>query len=549
MAAINITDLNNAKLDVDHIAEIATSTANTSIDRLGNVKDTVKAAIDNIKAFNSRGAWVTATAYAVKDVVSSAGVWYACVVAHTSSAAFATDSPTKWRIHQAAVIPDLIIRSDYGSDAAFNAAKVGKTSIDSTLRMRSKSFISGDEEISGATVRDGFVVGRNLVGDTNCHGFADRTIISGVTDGGFHGAFDSTVRLEGTHNQNHLYSFQDRATYAGGVGGVLQNSAGFISQAVHSGAGTILDRIGYLVDPMAVMGGGAITSQRGFAVNHLGSAASNVGFWTGQTAATGYAFHAAGGGKSYHLGKFGLGVDPSIGALDFAGSGGVTGFLTSDASSVTFGASGNRTLKWVTGSDVRLQLDATTYTFKPWGDNTQKLGDAGFRWSVVYAGTGTINTSDAREKQQIQAIDAVVMRACAKINFCQFKFNDSVADKGDSARWHFGAIAQDVKAAFESEGLDPFAYGILCFDKWDDKFEHHPAVTENVADEYYAMLDGDGRQVLKKPAHQIVVKAAWDEKVQAAGERYGLRYDELLVLQCACLNGRLKAVEIDPEAQ
>ena len=41
MAAITITDLNNAKTDVDHLAAIATSTALTVTDRLGHSKKTI----------------------------------------------------------------------------------------------------------------------------------------------------------------------------------------------------------------------------------------------------------------------------------------------------------------------------------------------------------------------------------------------------------------------------------------------------------------------------------------------------------------------------
>lgn len=114
MTAITIADLTNAKLDVDHIAEIATSSSNTSTDRLGNVKSTVSSAIDAIKAFNSRGAWVTATAYAIKDVVQVSGTWYACVVAHTSSAAFATDSASKWRVHQGLSSSELSVLAGAG---------------------------------------------------------------------------------------------------------------------------------------------------------------------------------------------------------------------------------------------------------------------------------------------------------------------------------------------------------------------------------------------------------------------------------------------------
>ena len=41
MPAITVTDLNNAKLDVDHIADMATSTSPTATDRLGGVKKTM----------------------------------------------------------------------------------------------------------------------------------------------------------------------------------------------------------------------------------------------------------------------------------------------------------------------------------------------------------------------------------------------------------------------------------------------------------------------------------------------------------------------------
>ena len=48
----------------------------------------------------------------------------------------------------------------------------------------------------------------------------------------------------------------------------------------------------------------------------------------------------------------------------------------------------------------------------------------------------------------------------------KFKFNDSVAEKGDGARIHVGVIAQDVRDAFLAEGLDPYKYGLFCSDTW-----------------------------------------------------------------------------------
>ena len=144
----------------------------------------------------------------------------------------------------------------------------------------------------------------------------------------------------------------------------------------------------------------------------------------------------------------------------------------------------------------------------PYTDNVNSCGTASRRWSVVYAGTGTINTSDERSKQQITSDLSPELKAWAKVEFCKYKLNDAVEKKGkDGARWHFGVIAQQVKTAFESEGLDPFAYGILCYDELDET------------------LDDDG--VIIAPNNN-------------ASNRYGIRYEEALILECAYLRSLLK---------
>ena len=156
-----------------------------------------------------------------------------------------------------------------------------------------------------------------------------------------------------------------------------------------------------------------------------------------------------------------------------------------------------------------------------------QLGDSGQRWSVVYAGTGTINTSDERLKQQISYDLAPELKAWAKVNFCKYKFNDAVEIKGDGARWHFGVIAQEVKAAFESEGLDPFAYGILCYDEWDSE--------EEVLDEVlHDVLDDDGNVV------DVVKTVVIVNNKRDSGNRYGVRYEEALILECAYLRSKIK---------
>ena len=146
-------------------------------------------------------------------------------------------------------------------------------------------------------------------------------------------------------------------------------------------------------------------------------------------------------------------------------------------------------------------------TFQPVVDNTTGLGAASFRWSVLYAGTGTINTSDLREKQGIQALDAAEMRVAATLRglIRKFRFRDAVQEKGDAARIHVGVIAQDVMAAFQAEGLDPMCYGIVCYDEWGAEAEE---------------LDAEGN--VTKPALE-------------AGNRYGVRYEELLAFIIAAI--------------
>lgn len=150
-----------------------------------------------------------------------------------------------------------------------------------------------------------------------------------------------------------------------------------------------------------------------------------------------------------------------------------------------------------------------TQTLRPRTDSTYSLGGAARRWTVVYSDTPAINTSDEREKEQIQDIDAAVLRAWGNVNYQQFKFKDAVSKKGSGARWHIGLIAQRVKEAFEAEGIDPFAYGILCYDEWEEQEEK---IEEGVG----------------------VV-----QQFQAAGNRYGIRYEEALALECAYLRSRL----------
>jgi hypothetical protein len=103
-------------------------------------------------------------------------------------------------------------------------------------------------------------------------------------------------------------------------------------------------------------------------------------------------------------------------------------------------------------------------------DNLIDLGDSGSRFRTIYAGTGTINTSDRNEKQDIQDLSEVEKRIAVKIKSLikTFRFKDVIAEKGDIARIHTGVIAQEIRDAFTSEGLDAHRYALFCSDTWID---------------------------------------------------------------------------------
>lgn len=101
-------------------------------------------------------------------------------------------------------------------------------------------------------------------------------------------------------------------------------------------------------------------------------------------------------------------------------------------------------------------------------DNTRDLGGASNRWDDVYATNGTIQTSDANEKQDIAELDEAEKRVAvaAKGLIHKYRWRDAVAEKGDEARIHVGIIAQDLQAAFAAEGLDAGRYAMFISSTW-----------------------------------------------------------------------------------
>ena len=104
-------------------------------------------------------------------------------------------------------------------------------------------------------------------------------------------------------------------------------------------------------------------------------------------------------------------------------------------------------------------------------DNAMSNGASNRRWTEVFAVSSTINTSDENEKQDIEALsekEKKVAVSCKGL-IKKYRWKDAVAKKGNDARIHVGVIAQELKSAFEAEGLDASRYGMFCLDTWWEK--------------------------------------------------------------------------------
>lgn len=172
---------------------------------------------------------------------------------------------------------------------------------------------------------------------------------------------------------------------------------------------------------------------------------------------------------------------------------------------------------------------------RPGADNLYPIGTAGNRWSALFAASGSINTSDEREKLWRGALNASELRAAKRIigELGIYQWNDAVAEKGeDGARLHFGVRAQRAFAIMEDEGLDWRRYAWCCHDEWPDQVEP-----------IYEPAEGpDGQPIMRDTGHTRIVAPA--------GDRYGIRPDQfafwLIAAQAAIqanLEARLAALE------
>lgn len=241
--------------------------------------------------------------------------------------------------------------------------------------------------------------------------------------------------------------------------------------------------------------------------------------------------------------------DPT-GAKGFVGySGGDDTFYITNNLTGTMALQTNGDMNFFVSGALSCFMTATS--FRPGADNNKTLGHPSFRWSTVYAGTGTINTSDEREKTwrggMTEAEYSAALRIIKELGF--YQWNDAVAEKGKDARYHFGPRAQRVWSIMADEGLcDPIGkdgkpgrmpYAFMCWDEWEEQ-------TQAIMAERTIKAKYKGRgakRVEVEPERTERYDTGKTEVTIKAGNRYGVRTDQLIMFLIAAQDARLAALE------
>ena len=155
------------------------------------------------------------------------------------------------------------------------------------------------------------------------------------------------------------------------------------------------------------------------------------------------------------------------------------------------GTGGSSEVHLSSGNAAYKCIASSAGNWRPDTDNGQSIGTSGKRWSVIYAATGTINTSDQREKTGIttSALGSDFIKSLKPVSY-KWKVGKNVPlyekdadgnivldENGDpkylkdennnvvfgpvpGERTHWGFLAQEVKQSVDAAGVD-FAGWVL----------------------------------------------------------------------------------------
>lgn len=139
--------------------------------------------------------------------------------------------------------------------------------------------------------------------------------------------------------------------------------------------------------------------------------------------------------------------------------------------------------------------------------NSCQCGSSSNYWSGGYTQTAFTTISDERDKMKPVEISDALLDAWSEVKWTSYQYkNDALSNPADAVT-HFGAISQRIKEVFEKAGLEPLKYGFVQYDEWNEQ------------------LNDEG------------------DVVMPAGNRYGLRYEQCLVVEAAYQRRRMDRLE------
>lgn len=141
-------------------------------------------------------------------------------------------------------------------------------------------------------------------------------------------------------------------------------------------------------------------------------------------------------------------------------------------------------------SGVRLTTDGGASAFQPVVHNNLLCGVPSAAWAGGSTVAAFAVTSDRRAKCDIRSLSDSELRVGVKLIplISVFRLNAQVEKQGDSAKLHIGAIAQEIEAVFESEGLSALSYEILQHNTWDADLERGVEAGDTYSVNYEQLL-------------------------------------------------------------
>lgn len=198
-------------------------------------------------------------------------------------------------------------------------------------------------------------------------------------------------------------------------------------------------------------------------------------------------------------------------------------------------------------------------------NDSYSLGESSLRWSNIFAVTTAIGASDARLKTSVIPFTTDELNASKQLakEIGTYKWLYAIQEKGDLARKHIGLTVQRAIEIMTANNLNPFDYGFICYDEWEDEFKTIPAVeykeawTEEIYKDDFSFVselnEETGVKEIKRITNKILVDTIYHPEVQAkeeqiikvksAGSMYSFRHVDLLAFIARGFEERLTALE------